>query len=244
MGDFELDQEDEIESLLSIFPDELRVIKEDFPKQFELHVSSDESPDPDDAQVVSKLVLLVTYVENYPEEAPVVEIHNCEAVDDSVLEKLTEAVQNEVEDNLGMPSVFPIHSAVKELLDKENLELRLRIVREREAAQAEAERLHMERLTAGTAVTRESFLEWQTNFIAEMKELERAEGPAKRSTSGKTGKEMFESKMPETDAATEEQFMAQDDEIVDAGVFESLDLGGLEDLDDLDDEDSDESDED
>lgn len=86
--------------------------------------------------------------------------------------RLLEALEPVIDENLGMAMVFTLVSTLKdsaELLIQER-RTAVQALKEVEAAKAEEEE---NRKFHGTAVTRESFLEWREKFRAEMAEQEK-----------------------------------------------------------------------
>lgn len=86
--------------------------------------------------------------------------------------RLLEALEPTIEENLGMAMVFTLVSTLKdsaELLisERQKAAQALRDVESAKAEEAENAKFH------GTAVTRESFMEWRARFRREMEEEER-----------------------------------------------------------------------
>jgi hypothetical protein len=125
------------------------------------------------------LILQVSYPEDYPDVAPGLEIMtppnapkhpHLDIQEDRAL--LHEALDPSIEENMGMAMVFTLVSTLKdsaELLIAER-QAAVQALKEVEAAKAEEEE---NRKFQGTAVTRESFLEWRERFQAELAEEER-----------------------------------------------------------------------
>ncbi|KAI9767268.1 MAG: hypothetical protein M1840_005868 [Geoglossum simile] len=169
------EQTEEREVLGSIFPDEITDVSEtDFRISIELDIPSD-----DDTGFGPPLILLhVTYTENYPDEAPILDLSllpsapkypylNISTDKTHLLTSLTPTVT----ENLGMQMIFTLVSTLKE-----NTEA---LIAERQAvvrAVQEAQLLKLEeeenRKFHGTPVTRETFLEWRRGFRQELEEEE------------------------------------------------------------------------
>ncbi|EGD82063.1 hypothetical protein PTSG_02744 [Salpingoeca rosetta] len=224
--DYRQEQLDEVESLEAIYPDLFTKLSDD-PLSFKLVIVSDESSSPDDPEATSSVTLTVTYTPTYPEEAPVIEISSSLCVSAAAKEKLQEVIKTEIEDNLGMPMVSVVQMTVKEALDEINEQERQRIVDDRIRAKEEAEMKELERLTAGTAVTKESFMAWLTQFQEEMAKKKGAPAKAKASSSKLTGKQLFltDTKMQTSDSS----FMEEGDLDVDRALFSDMDMEDLPD---------------
>ncbi|ELT96772.1 hypothetical protein CAPTEDRAFT_124119 [Capitella teleta] len=230
MTDYQEEQQNELEALESIYPDELTVVAmEPFPC-FQLPISTE-----DDSECV-KCVLQFTYTAKYPDEAPLMEIAESENVDDELLTVLLEYMKEQVRENLGMVMVFTIVSSVQERLisfledaEKNRIEAEEKRVWDLE----EAERKRFE----GTRVQIETFLVWKAGFDAEMAELKALKNSKVKDAPQKlTGKELFmrDHTLDDSDVKFLERGASQGDSVqVDESLFqdmEDLDLGD-EDLD-------------
>ncbi|KAF3312279.1 hypothetical protein TWF173_007433 [Orbilia oligospora] len=206
------EQEQELEVLESIYPDELTRISD---KEFSIRLSLEE-PDVDvDAEGYEAPIvfLRVTYTPDYPNAAPDLSIsldspstHPLTFPDDEA--PLVSALDTAVEENMGMAMVFTLATTLKEtaesiLRDRADEARRIR----EEVARIEEEK-EMEKFR-GELVTKEVFENWRLAFIKETKEKkeqeererEEAEAKGRRSgnvsgvgTAGKklTGRELFE----------------------------------------------------
>ncbi|KAJ9647740.1 Protein gir2 [Coniosporium tulheliwenetii] len=86
--------------------------------------------------------------------------------------RLLEALEPTIEENLGMAMVFTLVSTLKDsaellIAERQKAAQALRDVEAAKAEEAENAKFH------GTAVTRESFMEWRARFRKEMEEEER-----------------------------------------------------------------------
>lgn len=118
------------------------------------------------------------YPEDYPDAPPDLDIGappNAAKYDKLDLSEdkasLLEALQPTVEENMGMPMIFTIVSTLKDnaeflIGERQRAE---QAVKDAEKAKAEEEE---NRKFHGTAVTRETFLEWRARFTKEMAEEE------------------------------------------------------------------------
>ncbi|KAK6531418.1 hypothetical protein TWF281_008223 [Arthrobotrys megalospora] len=206
------EQEQELEVLESIYPDELTKISD---TEFSIRLALEE-PDVDiDAEGYEApiVILRVTYTPDYPNVAPDLSIsldspstHPLTFPDDEP--PLVSALDTAVEENMGMAMVFTLATTLKEaaesiLRDRADEARRIR----EEAARIEEEK-EMEKFR-GELVTKEVFEKWRLAFIQEMKEKkereerEKEEAEAKGRRSGNvsgvgaggkklTGRELFE----------------------------------------------------
>lgn len=169
------EQREEREVLDSIFPDEITDISEN---EYRVSVPLDVTNDDGDDSEPPTLILQVQYPSNYPDEAPRLDISappNAPKYKylDVQSDKLTllESLNPTIEENLGMAMVFTLVSTLKdgaELLISERQHA-AQAKRDFEAAKAEEEE---NRKFHGTAVTRETFVEWREKFRKEMAEEE------------------------------------------------------------------------
>lgn len=170
------DQKEEREVLDSIFPDEITDISD---TEYRISMTLDVDNEPGDDSPQPTILLNVVYPDDYPDEAPRLDVtappnaprHKyLDVAEDKAC--LLDALAPTVEENLGMAMVFTLVSTLKdsaELLISERMkaaeaqcEMEMR-----EAEEKENEKFH------GTAVTRETFLEWRANFLKEMEEAEK-----------------------------------------------------------------------
>ncbi|KAG2419434.1 hypothetical protein HFD88_004230 [Aspergillus terreus] len=202
------EQIEEREVLDSIFPEEITDISD---TSYRISITLD--PPENDVEETEQpvLILQVTYPADYPDVAPDLDLSappnapkhpRLDVQEDR--ERLLEALQPTIEENMGMAMVFTLVSTLKEsaeLLMAERVNA-VHALKEMEAAKAEEEE---NRKFQGTAVTRETFLEWLEKFKQEMEDEERRQreekeaeekkargkGPAKEEKK-LTGKELWE----------------------------------------------------
>ncbi|EAU35657.1 conserved hypothetical protein [Aspergillus terreus NIH2624] len=202
------EQIEEREVLDSIFPEEITDVSD---TSYRISITLD--PPENDVEETEQpvLILQVTYPADYPDVAPDLDLSappnapkhpRLDVQEDR--ERLLEALQPTIEENMGMAMVFTLVSTLKEsaeLLMAERVNA-VHALKEMEAAKAEEEE---NRKFQGTAVTRETFLEWLAKFKQEMEDEERRQreekeaeekkargkGPAKEEKK-LTGKELWE----------------------------------------------------
>ncbi|KAJ1706854.1 RWD domain protein (Gir2) [Aspergillus flavus] len=185
------DQIEEREVLDSIFPEEITDLSD---TSYRISIALD-APDDDVEEAEQPVLLLqVTYPADYPDVAPELEISappnapkhpRLDVQEDR--DRLLESLQPTIEENLGMAMVFTLVSALKENAEQLMSE-RVNAVhaqKEMEAAKAEEEE---NRKFQGTAVTRETFIEWLEKFKAEMEEEEKRQREEKEAEDKKANK--------------------------------------------------------
>ncbi|OJD25718.1 hypothetical protein ACJ73_02908 [Blastomyces percursus] len=200
------DQQEERETLKSIFPDEIIDISD---TAYRISITLDVTPQGDDDAEAPVLILQVSYPPQYPDVAPDLDLStppnapkhpHFDIQEDRAC--LLELLQSTIEENMGMAMIFTVVDMLKEgaeLLISER-QAAIQALKEMESAKAEEEE---NRKFHGTAVTRESFLEWRDKFREEMEELERRKqeekeaDEKKKKVAGKdekklTGKELWE----------------------------------------------------
>lgn len=209
------EQEQELEVLESIYPDELTKIS---PTNFTIKLSLDT---PSDRK--HSLLLHIKYPPTYPEVIPVIEItipdpdsdEEDEGYDDSDddededghkmihlsevteftrddLREFTEKLKEEAELQIGMPSVFTLATQLKD--DAEvKFESKLEQAQKQYDDELLAKEKEEQKKFNGTKVTLESWTKWRNNFREEMKFEQRAKDDYERIHKGKyTGREVFE----------------------------------------------------
>lgn len=124
-------------------------------------------------------MLRVQYPEEYPEVAPILDIttapnapryKDLDVQEDKA--RLLEPLMASVEENIGMAMVFTLVTTLKDSAELIIMERRqaTQALKDIEVAKAEEEE---NRKFHGTAVTRESFLDWRNKFKQEMDDTER-----------------------------------------------------------------------
>ncbi|KAL4862698.1 hypothetical protein BDV12DRAFT_178446 [Aspergillus spectabilis] len=185
------DQTEEREVLDSIFPDEITDVSD---TAYRISITL-EAPENDVEEAEPPvLILQVTYPEDYPDVAPELELtaptnapkHPRLDINED-RDRLLEALEPTIEENMGMAMVFTLVSALKEsaeLLMAERVNA-VHAVKEMEAAKAEEEE---NRKFQGTVVNRETFLEWLERFKRETEEEERKQKEDKEAEEKKANK--------------------------------------------------------
>lgn len=195
------DQAEEIEILESIYPEELEIVDDD---SIAIHLGLEtEQP--------RALRIGITYVDEYPEVAPRLVIQTEDPPEAEVpIEEgerrftydftradcghLLSAANEAAQENLGIPMVFTLVSAIKEQAE----ELYEERIRDQEARRLKELSIEEEKEQAkfrGTPVTKQSFAEWRAKFRHEMG----WDKPKERPFGRLTGKEIFERGLDEDD---------------------------------------------
>ncbi|KAL0984943.1 hypothetical protein UPYG_G00150800 [Umbra pygmaea] len=190
MTDYADEQRYELEAIESIYPDSFTVLSET-PTSFTITVTSEAGENDETVEVT----LQFTYVEKYPDEAPLWEIYSQENLEESDIQGILNILKLQAEENLGMVMIFTLVTAVQEKLNELVDEIKKRREEEKrrkEEAAEEAEKVRFQ----GTVVTIENFLSWKAKFDLEMAELKRKRMKEEEQLhSGKnklTGKQQFE----------------------------------------------------
>lgn len=234
MTDYKEEQNNEVEALESIYPEEFEILDVEPRHKFRISVKSEGSDSLDDIKAEpAEIALIFEYTPKYPEEPPIMEIIPVDNVDEEELEDLREQLQAQCEENLGMVMVFTLVSYSVEWLNTHMEELAQRAKEEferKKKEQEEAERKKFE----GTRVTVETFLAWKARFDFEMATLRSEREKEDEKNKKLTGRELFQ-----TDQTLNESDLSflgdgEGEVTVDESLFQDLeDL----DLDDEDDED-------
>ncbi|XP_071113870.1 RWD domain-containing protein 1-like [Haliotis cracherodii] len=224
MTDCKEEQKNEIEALEAIYPEELEIENTD-PYVFSLAVASQDTNDTDEAFACSCRVQF-TYVEKYPDEPPLMEITDPDNLDDADIDSLTQYLNEQAEENIGMAMVFTLVSALQERLTTNVEDAQRKVVEDKERQQRELEEIEQKRFE-GTRVTVETFMSWKQKFDAEMAELKKNKAEIEVTSKKLTGYELFmrDSSMNDSDV----QFLQS----ADADTVE-VDESLFQDMDDLD----------
>ena len=176
---------------------------------FRITISLDVQDASDEAPEAPVILLNVTYPEAYPDVGPYLDITSppnaskyplLDVAEDKA--QLLETLEPMIEESLGMAMVFTLVTTLKDsaetlIADRQRAAEEVQEVEKRKAEEVENRKFH------GTAVTRESFLEWRAKFKKEVDEKERLrkeeeEAEDKKKRVGKagegklTGKQLWE----------------------------------------------------
>ncbi|OBT76511.1 hypothetical protein VF21_05405 [Pseudogymnoascus sp. 05NY08] len=203
------DQVEEREVLDSIFPDEITDISE---TSYTISILLDVTNEAGNESEPPTIVLKIEYPENYPDEAPLVEL--C-APDDVVAhelfdieedrERLIDALNDSIEENMGMAMVFTLVSTVKDAAEQ-IIQERQEVLKQEHVKRVMAIEAEENKKFHGTPVNIETFAKWRDAFRKEMDDIEQAEreveeAAEKKRNRGKetevklTGRQLWESGM-------------------------------------------------
>lgn len=230
MTDYAEEQRNELEALESIYADSFTALSTS-PTSFSITVSSEAGEEEENVQVTLKF----TYVESYPDGAPLYEIVSDENLEDRDASVVLALLAEQAQENLGMVMIFTLVSAVQDKLNEivdqiKNRRDEAKIQKEKEAEELEKERFH------GTPVTIENFLNWKAKFDADSEEMRRKR-QKEEEQAGKsklTGKQLFETdhNLDTSDIKFLEE--AGNSVEVDESLFQELDDLELDDEEDID----------
>ncbi|KAI5808702.1 ubiquitin-conjugating enzyme/RWD-like protein [Peziza echinospora] len=172
------EQEQEIEVLQSIYPDELTIISDE-----ELRIRIElESPWGMPAEDIEDrpptLILSVKYSANYPDVAPNLDLSLDPSCPKQTLDfpddktAILKELNTTIEENLGMAMVFTLVTTVKEAAENMLQERFDALTKKREAAALIEEEKEMAKFK-GTPVTKETFTEWRNKFFEEMNAIKK-----------------------------------------------------------------------
>lgn len=224
MTDYQEEQKNEIGALESIYPSELTVLLEEPFYVFTLDLSTENfSNDPD--HIIS-VCLKFTYTPHYPDEEPLIEIENCENLEDDDSEELLKFLQNEAQENLGMVMIFTLVSAALEWLNQRGEEIVKKKQEEEEKRKQQQEEEETKKFE-GTRVTIETFLFWKAQFDLERATLSKQQKTKEDAIKKITGRELFEKDC--SLILSDLEFCQDGDDVkVDESLFQELDDLDLE----------------
>ncbi|KAK9882862.1 hypothetical protein WA026_023556 [Henosepilachna vigintioctopunctata] len=227
--DYSEEQKGEIEALESIYYGDVKILEIEPRYKFTIPIKSEGYEEDTDVGMACDLTF--TYTEKYPDEHPSIEIENPVNFLDTYKSELSEYLQSQAQDNLGMVMVFTLVSSAQEWLNVkwENVKKeREDCIAKKIMEEEEAERKRFE----GTKVTVETFMKWKIAFEDEIgltKKKEMIEREGKKLT----GRELFmqDNTLNESDL----KFLADGEAIkVDESLFQDLDDLDLDDDEDYD----------
>ncbi|KAI1373638.1 RWD-domain-containing protein [Hypoxylon crocopeplum] len=175
------EQVEEREVLDSIFPDEITDISD---TEYRISIKLDLFDDDNGGEEAGEsptLILHVRYPENYPDEAPTLDIsppqnaaphpHFSVAAEK---EQLLRALDDTIQENMGMAMIFTIVTTLKEAAEQLIIDRKAADAKIREEAILAAEREENKKFH-GTPVTPETFMKWREGFLEELEEKQQRE---------------------------------------------------------------------
>ncbi|KAF3509913.1 hypothetical protein F2Q69_00009990 [Brassica cretica] len=195
MTEYKEEQEMEIEALESILADDFKVLERSF-------------------CLAVQLGLVFSHTENYPDEAPLLDVKSIRGIHVGDLTILKEKLEQEATENLGMAMMYTLVSSAKDWLSEHYGQDDGDDYAEEEAAK-EDEVI----VPHGEPVTLETFVAWRERYEAELA-LERAKlMPESALTAPKekklTGRQWFESGKARGTVVTADQESEEADEDID-----------------------------
>ncbi|MCJ1443478.1 MAG: hypothetical protein MMC23_003976 [Stictis urceolatum] len=166
------EQNEEREVLSAIFPDEITDLSE---HSFRISIALDDYAQDGDSPPPT-LLLTITFPESYPDVAPDLDLsappnapkHPYLEIS-SDRDTLVSALEEPIQDNLGMQMIFTLVSTLKDgaellITERRSAQEKLKEVEAQKVEEAENAKFQGER------VTRESFVKWREEFRREMEE--------------------------------------------------------------------------
>ena len=116
--DHKSEQEQELEALEAIYPDELEILNDKYPNiEFNINLSvndDEENIDPEGPSYSLSCSLEVVFPENYPEFIPVISLSGIdEQFGAEKRIKLEDLLRKDAQDNIGMALVFTLVSSLQ-----------------------------------------------------------------------------------------------------------------------------------
>jgi len=216
--DYEEEQNDEMESLQSIFESNFESL-ETTPPSFKLKLYPNQEEDEDEPNHVG-ISLRVQYVETYPSELPEITCSIIKGLKETKLKEVREHIRQAEKELTGEPFIYELTTILEEWLQENNMDPRASLFEKRQFEQkrkAEEERNleilqnHVVGMSAhsvqdydkshvvdGTVITDEVFAEWTVKFMLEYrkKQAEEMIDAIQDESGGEklTGKQLFEEK--------------------------------------------------
>ena len=179
-------QQDEMESLQSIFMDEFLLLNES-PLTYELIILADPEDSAEEHGVKARL--RVEYTEKYPDEVPIVSAHVQHPLTIKDLEKIKEITDTTCAGLIGMPMIYEVSEKIKDHLVHRKKETNKEVYEE-EKQKAEQKKSDMEKMykaykvdheiTTFTPVAPETYNKWRQKVEAKEKEEYQKKSPSEK----------------------------------------------------------------
>ncbi|KAK8388892.1 hypothetical protein O3P69_020682 [Scylla paramamosain] len=229
MTDYKEEQNNEIEALESIYPEEFEILEIEPQHKFKIRVQTEGSDVGSELEVApAAITLRFEYTPTYPDEPPLMQVVPEENIEEEELEDLREQLKEQCTENLGMVMVFTLVSYSLEWLTthKEGLARTAKEEKERRKyEQEEAERKKFE----GTRVTVETFLAWKAKFDKEILALRSEKEREDEKNKKFTGRELFQKDNTLNESDLTFLGEGEGEVAVDESLFQDLDDLELED---------------
>ncbi|KAL3998406.1 RWD domain family protein [Acanthocheilonema viteae] len=225
--DYKEIQAEELEALGVIYPNELEVVSDKYPN-IAMRISL-QSHQGKEVPAMFEVTLNLRLAAGYPDVVPEIEIVGLENTFSNERTGRVQRILCDVaQDNLGMPMVFTIVSALQDEIGHLLEDLEAEKIKAEERAEEEKETQERKKFE-GTRVTPETFLAWKKKFDAEIRAVEeKGKGICEVEGTGKlTGRQLFlrDSTLNLSDLAL---MQAAGNEIeFDESLFDE-DIGGLD----------------
>ncbi|KAG0164228.1 RWD domain-containing protein 1 [Apophysomyces sp. BC1034] len=202
--DYAEEQQNELEALESIYPDEFQIIGD---KEFNIAIF----PDDQNEDEPLELSLHVKFTPQYPEELPEYDLEVTQGtLTDTQKERITNALKTAGDESLGMAMIFTMASYMKDELNEiimDGQRALQEVEEEKRRKEEEAEQAKFR----GTRVTIERFMEWKKKYDQERAAMEDQEKiqRAKELKNKLTGRQLFE--QDRSLAQSDAKYMEEDD---------------------------------
>jgi len=243
MTDYKEEQDNEIEALESIYPDEFKLQSEpdDRFHKFSIYVQSEDyTPvDEEDEEVEEEedseeeepaidpdngccFTLQFEYTPTYPDDKPSFEVLKPKNLVEEELALLRTHMDEQFEEHAGMAVIFTVVAAAQEWASTLVEQRRVRL-EEEERRRKEEEEERERKVFEGTRVTVETFMTWKTKFDEEMAALKKTKVPTGDTKRKLTGRELFMSDKTLNDSDLSFLKDGEGSVAVDESLFEDLD---------------------
>ncbi|KAK3867708.1 hypothetical protein Pcinc_026855 [Petrolisthes cinctipes] len=243
MTDYKEEQNNEIEALESIYPEEFEILETEPYHKFRIRVKTEGGEDEEEGTPASaEISLTFQYTSNYPDQPPALEVTAVDNVEDEELDELRQRLDEEVRqrsvelvtENLGMVMVFTVVTSALEWLAGHMEQLARSAQEQQQQQQKEREEAERKKFE-GTRVTVETFMAWKAKFDQEVSTVRLDQDRSEEKNRKLSGRQLFQT--DQTLNQSDLSFLGdgEGEVAVDESLFQDLDDLDLED--ELDDED-------
>ncbi|TPP65294.1 RWD domain-containing protein 1 [Fasciola gigantica] len=223
MVDFAEDRESELLTLESIYEQNFRITQKEGLQKFEVRLVGHAG---DKHKVDVECTLSFEYTDAYPQEPPIFQVVKAKALTGEEVAAIEEVVSTAAQRSLGYIMIFDILSEVQESLNSLGEK---RIARQEKALKERQRRMELEEEAKfkGDRVTVESFLQWNTKFLAEVNAAREKNKQSEDPNSKRlTGREMFlrDNRYDDSDI----KFLSEAGEVVEIDEKLFADIGDID----------------
>ncbi|CAH8557863.1 unnamed protein product [Schistosoma margrebowiei] len=182
------DCENELLALESIYEDKYQLVQTTPRRKIKVNLNGQSD---DSLSTKVRCQLLFELTSNYPNKPPKYQILKPENLSDEDISDINIIINEVIERSLGFVMLFDILTEVQEKLDSICAKI---LIRQRNEAKEKRKAIQLEEEAKfrGDRVTVESFLEWNTKFLAEMESLkEKSISEDQSAVKRLTGRELF-----------------------------------------------------